>query len=312
MQRGSRRFGWDLLRRLYLDARLVALRPDLLHFEFGALAVEQMHLKELLGCKVVVSFRGYDLNLSGLEQKDYFEEVWKSADALHLLGEGLWKRARERGCPSDKAHVLIAPGIDAETLAANSRTFVGIAPGRPLRILSVGRLTWEKGYEYGIQAVGLLRGLGVKCELQIVGDGPSLESLAFARHQLGLPDNVKLAGGLTATSVREEMAKADVFLHPAVSEGFCNAVLEAQAMGLPVVSTNAGGLPENVVDGETGFVVPRRNALALAQKLQLLALSPSLRAQMGETGRRRVGSNFRIEDQINKFEELYRSVIKCQ
>ncbi|MEI8039974.1 MAG: glycosyltransferase family 4 protein [Verrucomicrobiota bacterium] len=301
-----------MLRRLYLDAALVALRPDLVHFEFGALAVDRMHLKELLGCKVVVSFRGYDMNLSGVEKRDYFQEIWAQADALHLLGEGLWKRAQERGCPSEKAHVLIPPAIDADSFAPDnggSRTSV---LDRPLRILSVGRLRWEKGHEYGIQALGLLQCRGVRCALQIVGDGPALEALAFVRHQLGQTEHVQFAGALPATRVREAMGGADVFLHPSVSEGFCNAVLEAQAMGLPVVCSDAGGLPENVVDGETGFVVPRRDANALAERLQRLALSPSLRAQMGEAGRRRVRSRFRIQDQITDFEKLYRSVASSQ
>jgi len=102
---------------------------------------------------------------------------------------------------------------------------------------------------------------------------------------------------------------ADVFLHAAVSEGFCIAVLEAQAMALPVVCTDAGGLPEGVVDMETGFIVPRRDPQALAEKLLMLSKRAELRQRMGETGRRWVETNFRMEDEISRFERPYRQFL---
>ena len=143
---GVKRFGFDVLRRFYLDADVIASKPDLVHFEFGTLAIDRMHLKELLNCKVIVSFRGYDLNYSGLEQPDYFGEVWAKADALHLLGEDLWRRAQQRGCPADKPHALIPPAVRTEFFKPGERNAGDEeTPGmRPIRILSVGRLEWKK------------------------------------------------------------------------------------------------------------------------------------------------------------------------
>ena len=180
---------------------------------------------------------------------------------------------------------------------------------RPLRILSVGRLEWKKGYDYALEAVKLLVERGVRCEYNIVGDGKSLEAIAFARHQLGLEACVRLQGAKARAEVRAEMQSADVFLHSAVSEGFCNAALEAQAMMLPAVCSDADGLSENVADGETGFVVPRRNADALASKLATLATNPGMRQAMGEAGRRQVQRHFAHADQITSFERLYREVL---
>lgn len=309
--KGWKHWGVDTLRRLYLDAELLLLRPDLIHFEFGALAAERMHVRDLIGCKVVVSFRGYDLNYVGLDDPDYYRNVWEHADALHLLGEDLWRRAQKRGCPSEKTHALIPPAIDTEFFDPGERRHsesVG-TPVRPLRILSVGRLEWKKGYEYALQAVRLLKDMGIRCEYHIVGGGNYLEAVAFARHQLGLEDVVDLLGAQPREEVRKQMLWADVFLHAAVSEGFCNAVMEAQAMKLPVVCTDADGLLENVADGETGFVVPRRNPKALAEKLALLAKDALLRQRMGEAGRRRVLEKFRLEQQIDAFDALYRRVL---
>jgi colanic acid/amylovoran biosynthesis glycosyltransferase len=134
-----------------------------------------------------------------------------------------------------------------------------------------------------------------------------LESLAFARHQLGVETSVQFLGPCSRAQVREEMLGADVLLQPSVSEGFGNAVIEAQALALPVVCSDAGGLPENVVDGGTGFVVPRRDALALAEKLAVLGRDPTLRRRMGEAGRRRVVERFQLDDQIKAFERLYQN-----
>jgi glycosyltransferase involved in cell wall biosynthesis len=251
------------------------------------------------------------LNYVGLEEPDYFREVWETSDALHLLGNDLWRRALRRGCPPQKLHALIAPAIDTEFFDPANRVAGNNdgSPARPVRILSVGRLNWKKGYEHAIYAARLLRNLGVHSEYCIIGQGSYLEAAAFARHQLGVQSEVHFLGALPPSEVREHMRAADILLHAAVSEGFCNVVLEAQAMGLPVVCSDADGLPENVVDGETGFVVPRRSPQALAEKLAVLAHDPALRQRMGRAGRKRVLDRFRLDDQIEAFDQLYRSVL---
>ena len=301
---GWKIFGFDILRRLYLDAEIIVLRPRLVHFEFGALAVGRMYLKKLLGCKALVSFRGYDLNFSGLDDPNYYADVWNESDALHVLGQDLWRRAIARGCPPDKPHAVIPPALDASKFTPAVK-IQGGDPQKPLEILSVGRLEWKKGYEYALQSICLLRNAEMDCRLRIIGDGGYLEALAFARHQLKLTERVEFLGALSHEQTINYMRESDIFLHASLSEGFCNAVQEAQAMQIPVVCSDAGGLSENVEDGETGFVVPRRDAHALAEKIMLLARDPELRRKMGEAGRRRIQEHFQIGDQIRRFEEIY-------
>lgn len=312
LKNAVKHFGWlAALRRFYLDSSIIALKPDIVHFEFGSLAVEQANIGELLNCKVIVSFRGYDLNFAGLDQPDYYDKVWKHADALHLLGVDLWKRAQVRGCPPDKLYALIPPALDLERFMPEETDYsINVdTPKRPLKILSVGRLEWKKGYEYAFQAIRLLIDSGIQCEWKIIGHGSYLEPLAFARHEFQLTEQVEFWGGLSHQRVLEELGKADIFLHAAVSEGFCNAVLEAQAMQIPVVCTNADGLSENIIDGYTGYVVPRRDPSALAEKMLLLARDPFLRRSFGDAGRKRVMENFQLADQLAKFDELYRTVL---
>ena len=155
----------------------------------------------------------------------------------------------------------------------------------------------------------IIEAAGVEIEYRIVGDGSYYEAVAFARHQLGLVEAVTLCGATGREGVRAEMERADVFLHAAVSEGFCNAVLEAQAMELPVVCSDAGGLPENVVHGMTGFVTRRRHPKEMAERIVELARDAELRRKMGEAGRERVEKHFRVEDQIRAFEEFYQKVM---
>lgn len=305
------RFGAGTFKRFYMDATVIALEPDILHFEFGALAADQTYLKQALDCVLSVSFRGYDLNYAGLEAPDYYGRLWETADAVHVLGLSLWRQAVGRGCPPDKPRAVIPPAIDVAVFRPDGGEgdYEAVGVDRPLRVLSVGRLEWVKGYEYALRAAQLLGERGIPFEYRIIGDGNYLEPLAFARHEMGLEDRVHFLGGRPQPEVVEQMVWADVFLQASVSEGFCNAVVEAQAMGLPVVASDAGGLGENVADGQTGFVVPSRDPAALAGKLAELALDPARRRAMGVAGRARVEACFSLPQQIAAFDTFYREMV---
>lgn len=311
LRKGFRLFGLDIFRRFYLDLELICLQPDIVHFEFGSLAVGRTHLKKLLDCKISVSFRGYDLNFVGLDQPVYYNEVWKMADACHFLGEDLWQRAQTRGCPPEMPHMLIPPAVDLDKFPIIERPSSEVLGTRekPLKILSVGRLEWKKGYEFALSAMKILQDQGFVIEYCVIGEGEHRTALEFACHQLGIKENVQILGALPQNRVIEQLAWADVFLHSSLSEGFCNAVLEAQAMGLPVVCTDAGGLAENVADGVTGFVVPRRDPKALAKKMVLLAENSDLRKRFGLAGIERVRSLFTIEKQLDAWEEFYKDLL---
>jgi colanic acid/amylovoran biosynthesis glycosyltransferase len=294
----------EATRRLVAGARVARLRPDLIHFEFGVAARETMWMGDIARCPMVVSFRGYDLNYTGLDEPGYFDEVWRRADAIHCLGEDLWQRAQRRGCPAGMRHALIAPAVDTARFAPHD----DVRRDGPLVILTVARLHWKKGHVYGLQAVRELVDAGVELEYRIVGTGPHADAVHAAVRDLALTDHVRLLGAVRHDGVREEMRAADLLLHPAVSEGFGNAVMEAQAAGLPIVCTDADGLRENIVDGETGFAVARRDPAALAAALTRLT-DPELRARMGAAARRNVAARFQPERQIDAFVALYEETL---
>lgn len=307
LKQGWRYFSWGVFRQFYIDIPLILLQPSITHFEFGTLAVERTYLKECLGTKLSVSFRGYDLNYIGLGKPNYYQYLWGKIDAAHFLGEDLWRRAQKRGAPDNLNRTLIPPAINFDVFPeklSTSKRKLGTQV-HPLRIVSVGRLHWKKGYEFSMQAIQQLKDQGFYCEYKVIGEGEYNVVLYYTRHQLGLENVVEFCGTLPPEQVIQHLMWADVFLHGAVSEGFCNAVLEAQAVGLPVVASDADGLRENIQDGVTGFIVPRRDPKAMSEKLTLLAGDSELRKKMGIAGRKRVESHFRIEDQLDAFEVFY-------
>jgi len=286
------------------DLPLLALRPDVVHTEFLTLARHRTHLPTALGCALTSSIRGYEVAYAGLDDPEHYADVWPALTAVHVLGEDLWARAVERGCPPDLPHHRIPPAVDAEAVPRARPAALG-----PLRLVSIGRLHWKKGHHHTLQAVAAVRSAGIDASVRIVGDGPHLEELAFARHQLGLDDHVTFVRGLGRPEAWAELAEAQVFVHAAVTEGFGNAVLEAQAAGLPVVCTDAEGLAENVAPGVTGIVVPRRDPAALADALLTLARDPERRVAMGEAGHRRARTEFRPDDQRAAFLAFFRAAV---
>ncbi len=294
-----------LYRRFAVDARVLMLKPDVLHFEFGAIAADRMYLKEVTRAKTVVSFRGYDINYVGLERPDHYQGVWRHADMLHVLGRDLHVRAVARGCPPDKTVTIISP--------APAPRFAEAVPvvhddDPQLRILSVGRLEWKKGYEYALRCCAILNREGVPFDYRIAGDGALYEALHLTMHQLGLCERVTFLGSVEPDGMPDVYYHANVFLHAAVSEGFCNAVMEAQLHGLPVVTTDADGLAENVRDGETGYVVPRRDPESLARALMSLSRHPEHRASLGTAAARHARSSYSLDAQMDAFMLLYRSL----
>ncbi|MBA3827747.1 MAG: glycosyltransferase family 4 protein [Taibaiella sp.] len=289
------------------DYKLMRLKPDILHFEFGTMAVTKSYLAKIISCKVVTSFRGYDINYYRLGNDKIYEAVWNNTDAFHFLGKDLYNRALLRGYRGDKKNFFIPPAINVMHFKNRDAKIAII--GKAINIISVSRLVWKKGVEFGLLAFKYFIDKGGEGVYHIVGDGPSAESIKFTIYELGLQDKVILHGKLKPEETKELLQKSDVFLHPAISEGFCNSVIEAQAMELPVICSDADGLLENIEDGETGYGVKKWDYNAMGKKLFYLFNNPEERIRMGKNGRERVINKYRIEDQTNKFIELYNSLV---
>lgn len=203
--------------------------------------------------------------------------------------------------------VHVPQGVDPGALAATAdrasvRRLLGTPPDAPVAVY-VGSLTPEKRVDRLIRAVARARESRPDLELWVVGDGPLAEELRREAEAAGDGAAVRWPGA--RERVGDFLAAADVFVLASDTEGVPAAVLEAAWAGLPVVATRVGGVPEAVLDGETGRLVPPGDDEALAAALSELVARPRERRAMGERGRELVRSGFTLEAAADGFLELY-------
>lgn len=297
------------LKALYSRLHFVGHRADVLHIEFDTLALGLTDMTYYLGSKLLLSARGTFQKMSVIDRyPDAPQRIYADVDGYHFISQYLHRNALKLGLNPAVPTWLIEPAIDLTLFTAQQRT--SNALGAPLKLITVARLAWQKGYEFAVDAVALVHKAGVPIEYHIIGEGPYREPVEFAARQWGLLQNgiIRFVGAVPREQVVKHLTESDIMIHAAVEEGFCNAVIEGQAAGLPVVCSDAGGLPENVEDGVTGFVVPRRNPEAMAEKIIQLAHDPELRKRMGEAGRVRAQNRFDLNHQIEAFTRLYQEL----
>lgn len=162
-------------------------------------------------------------------------------------------------------------------------------------ILALGRLSPEKGFAVLIDAVAQLRREAIPASLRIVGDGPERAALEAAAREAGIAEAVSFAGELPPAAVRRELAEADIFCMASFSEGLPISLMEAMAIGLPVVSTWIAGIPELAEDEATALTVPPARPDALANALRRLANDADLRQRLARAARARVERDYDLD-----------------
>lgn len=188
----------------------------------------------------------------------------------------------------------------------------------PIRIVSVARLIEEKGLVYLLEALKLLSERGISFHCEIVGGRDEsaphhYDELQALRTKLELQGCVAFPGALAFDGVMEKYAGADIFVLPCVPadsggrDVTPNALMEAMAMGLPVISTNMSGIPEIVEHRVSGLLIPPKNARALALALEELIADRALRTTLGRNARKRVEERFDINKNMPEVVELFRT-----
>ena len=277
------------------DRRLRRLRPQLVHFHSAVAASKGLRRGKLREARVVISLRddGADLNNPELRF------LSRRADLL-LFGHGaVLERAVTLGWPAHRAAILPAPvlGLPGDWEPPEDSAV--------LRMLSAGSLIWEQGFEHSIQATRVLLDSGVRCSYRIIGEGEHLPAVAFARHQLGVTEHVELVAPNGRDRLAQELARADVFVDPAVADTTSPAALEAALnSGLPAVVTRRSHGPRDGV----AIVVPRRDPSAIAAALRTIASDPEPRARRTPDAQRR-DRRARVEAHLSALERLYRGVL---
>ena len=311
---GGRRYVWDRLRAL-----VGASPTDVLHCHFGDLGLLYAEPASLLGIPQVVTFHGHDWSRVPLERgKDVYRPLFERVGRVTVLGDYMRDRLRELGCP-DSIMRRLRLGVDVSEFDYRERTLP--PSGEPIRLLTVARFTEKKGLEYGLDALARVLasrrgGNGREIRYDIIGDGPLRPELEDRVASLGLGDCVRFLGTRDQAAVRRAMMEAHVFLLPSVTaadgdqEGIPTVLLEASSTGLPAISTWHSGVPDAVIDGETGFLVPERDVEALADRLGRMLDDPGLWRTLGSNGRRYIEDSYNVRTLPRELVTHYRDVME--
>jgi colanic acid/amylovoran biosynthesis glycosyltransferase len=302
--RGKHPLGF--LKAFYSRVHFVGHDLDVLHIEFDSQAINFADLKEFLECKLLLSGRGTFQKTTVLDRfPQALDYLFPYVDGYHFISQYLKQNMEKLGLPNRVKTWIIEPAIDLSLFQPKVARELAIE--RPIRLITVARVVWQKGYEFAVDAVAAVDQAGIPIEYWIVGSGNYEEAIRFAVHQHGLAEReiVKFRGNVPREQVIAFLQEADIMIHAALEEGFCNAVIEGQASELPVVVSDAGGLPENVEDGVTGFVTPRRKPEVMAARIIQLAQDAALREQMGKAGRERALRKYDLQAQVQAFKSMY-------
>lgn len=172
-------------------------------------------------------------------------------------------------------------------------------------LLQIGSLHWKKGQTFFLKAIKILDSEVGNLQVQIIGDGPERKNLEKLIIELGLTNTVHLLGAKNQVEVKQFLSNADCYIQTSISEGIPVALMEALACELPVISTNITGIPELVLDGETGILVPPKDAASIANAIQFIINNPDLAKKYGKAGRKHVEEEFNLQKNVRKLIDLF-------
>jgi len=286
--------------------------PRLVHAHFATDGLLALPLARALGVPLVTTLHGYDVSrsrarllasgrLSWIKYGLLGRRLMKQGELFLAVADAVRERALAHGFPPGRTltHYL---GVDLDRFRPGGAAEPGL-------ILHVGRLVEKKGAATLLDAFARLRAAFPEARLVIVGDGPERAAL---ERRAGA--SVRFLGPRPPDEVAGWMRRASVLAAPSVTardgdaEGLPTVLVEAAACALPAVATLHAGIPEAVADGETGLLVPERDAAALADRLGALLGSPELRARMGAAARALAEARFDARVQTARLEALYDSL----
>lgn len=303
------RFGKEAasLRMLYHITPFLEHGPyDIIHAHFGTSGLLAASLQQTgaLQGKLITTFYGHDISSYVQEHgPTVYADVFRRSERSIHISAYLKQKLVAIGCPAEKTQ-LHRIGVDVERFAFTPRQ---LQQGEPIRLMTTARLVEKKGVEYSIRAVAEVAKQHPNITYRIVGDGRLREPLQRLIDDLGARNNIELVGWKSQDEVRQLYADSHIFVLASVTaangdeEGQGLVLQEAQAIGLPVVCTRHNGFPEGIVDGESGFLVPERDVVAMAEKIAWLVAHPERWAAMGAAGRRHVEAHFdnnKLNDQL--------------
>jgi glycosyltransferase involved in cell wall biosynthesis len=276
-------------------------RIDAVLAEFGPTGVAVMGACRQLNLPLVVHFHGYDISVRQvLEQyAAAYAEMFRQAAGLIAVSRAMQSKLIALGAPPRRVHY--------NPCGVNCELFDGASPATaPPHVLAVGRFVEVKAPQLTLAAFGRVLGEYPEARLRMIGDGPLLGECRRLSTRLAIDHAVTFLGHQPHHLVADEMRRARLFVQHSIEaasgaiEGTPVAILEAGASGLPVVATRHGGIPEIVIENETGLLVEERDVAEMARRMLRLLRDASLAASLGRAARRRVETHFSSSRSIER------------
>jgi len=290
------------------------LRPDILHTHGGWATYIGGCAARLIRIPVVATFHNTALSYDDalLRQKDILLDRLGACFAKRVIAvsNAVRKDMIAMKIPDYKIQV-IHNGINVNNFASNidcsmKRIELGLQDSDFI-IGTVGNLLHAKGHEYLIYAAKHVISVMPNAKFLIIGEGGLRQSLESLRDNLGLTNYVVFTG--MRSDIHELLNLMNIFVLPSVREGLPFALLEAMASRKPIIASRVGGIPEIIIDNQTGLLVNPRDPIALAQSIIRLLKDPSLAINFADNAYRWVSINLSIKSMIKKIKEVYTKII---
>ncbi|WP_176548295.1 glycosyltransferase [Natrinema sp. CBA1119] len=282
---------------------------DVFHAHFGPVGNRFLSSQPLMESPLIVSFYGRDASVVPRSNPRVYDTLFEKVDALTCLSEDMRGDLTDIGAPPEKIY-KVPVCIDTDNFEYKERR---LGPDEQLNILTVARFVEKKGLQYAIEAVANLD-VDRKISYTIAGDGQRREQLEELIEELDVSDRIELLGWQTMEEITQLMMDAHLFLLPSVTakngdkEGTPTVLLEAQAAGLPIVSTTHAGIPEIVDDGDAGILVPERDAMAITDALRELIEHSERWPEMGRAGEKYIETHHSVEVVVDELLDLYQAL----
>ena len=290
------------------------INVDTFHIQFGNAGFDIILMKKigLIKSKFIITFHGYDAHWNGevdfVRKTKLYKDVFKYCEIITCNSLYLKNKLVLLGCPIEKISI-IPMGIDMDLFTPIYKEKKVVSES--LNLVSVGRLIELKGHKYAIESIQKLVLNGYNIKYNIVGDGEQYNYLKKMIDELSLNGIVKLHGFKSQSEIREMLSNSDVFLMPSITdasgrgEAQGQVTAEAQAMGLPVVAFDSGGVSETIMNNESGILVTEKDINAFAEAIKSLLNNELLRIKMGETAQDFIKEKFNLKLNSELFFKLY-------
>lgn len=289
---------------------------DLIHCHFAPTGAMVASLKEIgaVTSPIVVTTHGYDVNIVPRYQGvDCYRHLFGVADVITAVSQFTRNKLVDLNCPPEKCLVWPMGVAFADFVPHDySRTVSSFT------LLAVGRLIEAKGFGVCIRAVFEMQKTVPNVRLLVAGTGPDESSLRELVRELRLEERIFFLGAKTPQELKRIYATSDVLVVPSIvqadgtEDAFPVVVLEGMASALPVIGSNIGGIPEAIDDGETGFLVPQDDPVAIARACIYLNDNPDVIKKMGLRGRKKAKENYGLDVLMDRMMLTYQGLVALE